>query len=76
MADESRFDFRRIKLFLSSWKRPDRLCVPPTLEWESMALSPGIKRRGREADHSLPTSAKVKSEWRNISTPPYAFMDA
>jgi hypothetical protein len=34
------------------------------------ALSPGIKRPGREADHSPPTSAEVK----NASTPPYAFM--
>jgi hypothetical protein len=26
-----------------------------------VALSPGLKRAGREADHSLPTSAEVKN---------------
>jgi hypothetical protein len=27
------------------------------------AFSAGVKRPGREADHSLPTSAKVKKMW-------------
>jgi hypothetical protein len=39
---------------------PSRLapaqCVP-------RALTPGIKRPGREADHSLPTTAEVKKMW-------------
>jgi hypothetical protein len=38
------------------------------------ALSPGVKRQGREADHSPPTSAEVKKMWTYTSTPPYAFM--
>jgi hypothetical protein len=38
------------------------------------ALSPGIKWKGHEADHSPPTSAKVKKMWIDISTPPYAFV--
>jgi hypothetical protein len=38
------------------------------------ALSPGVKRSGREADHSTPTSAEVKKTWVYTSTPPYAFM--
>jgi hypothetical protein len=38
------------------------------------ALSPGIKQPGHEADHSPPTSAKVKSTWIYTSTPPYLFM--
>jgi hypothetical protein len=29
---------------------------------------------GREADHSLPTSAEVKNTWIYTSTPQYAFM--
>jgi hypothetical protein len=33
------------------------------------ALSPGVKRQGREADHSLPTSGKVKKMWIYTSTP-------
>jgi hypothetical protein len=34
---------------------------------------PGVKRPGREADHS-PTTAEVKKMWIYTSTPPYAFM--
>jgi hypothetical protein len=33
-----------------------------------------IKRPGREADHSLPTSTDVKEIWIYTSTPPYAFV--
>jgi len=32
---------------------------PPT-QWISGALTLGVKRPGREADHSLPSSAEVK----------------
>jgi hypothetical protein len=35
---------------------------------------PGVKRPGREADHSPPTSAEVKKIWIYTSTSPYAFM--
>jgi hypothetical protein len=35
---------------------------------------PGIKRQGRETDHSPPTSAEVKKMWIYTSTPPYLFM--
>jgi hypothetical protein len=35
---------------------------------------PGVKRQGREAGHSPPTSAKVKKMWNYTSTPPYVFM--
>jgi hypothetical protein len=38
------------------------------------ALSPGVTRQGREADHSPPTSAKVKKIWIYTSISPYAFM--
>jgi hypothetical protein len=37
-------------------------------------LSTGIKRQGREADHSPPTSAEDKKTWFYTSTPPYVFM--
>jgi hypothetical protein len=30
---------------------------------------PGVKRPGREADHSPPSSAEVKNAWRYTSTP-------
>jgi hypothetical protein len=35
---------------------------------------PGVKRQGREADHSPPTSAKGKKKWIYTSTPLYVFM--
>jgi hypothetical protein len=35
---------------------------------------PEVKRQGREADHSSPTSAEVKKPSTYISTPPYIFM--
>jgi hypothetical protein len=47
--------------------QPPILCVPGS-------LSPGVKRPGREADHSSPSSAEVKQMWIDTSTPPYAFM--
>jgi hypothetical protein len=34
----------------------------------------GLKRPGREADHSPPSSAEVKNAWSYTSTSPYAFM--
>jgi hypothetical protein len=47
--------------------QPPIHCVPG-------ALSPGIKRPGREADHSPPTTAEVKKTWVCTSTPLYVFM--
>jgi hypothetical protein len=35
---------------------------------------PGVKRPGREADHSPPTSAEVKNTWLYTSTPPYVYI--
>jgi len=37
------------------------------------ALSLGAKRPGREADHSPPYSAEVKTAWNYTSIPQYAF---
>jgi hypothetical protein len=54
----------RSRIFFSP-SRPDRL-------WG--ALSPGVKRPGREADHSPPASAEIKKIWIYTSTPPHAFM--
>jgi hypothetical protein len=38
------------------------------------ALSLLVNWQGHKADHSPPTSAKVKKTWTNTSTPPYVFM--
>jgi hypothetical protein len=45
---------------------------PP--KWVFGDLSLGVKRQGREADHSFPTSAEVKEIWVYTATPPYIFM--
>jgi hypothetical protein len=47
----------------------------PDSYWMDTGSSlPGVKRPGREADHSPPTTAEVKKMWIYTSTPPYAFM--
>jgi hypothetical protein len=38
------------------------------------AASPGLKRQGREADRSPPTSAEVTKTWIYIAIPAYVFM--
>jgi hypothetical protein len=60
----------------SSTRRPDRLwgSTQPPIQWVPGALSPRIKRPGREPDHSPPTSVEVKKMWIYRSTPPYVFM--
>jgi hypothetical protein len=37
-------------------------------------ITPGVKRLGREADHSPQSSTEVKNEWSYTSTPQYVFM--
>jgi hypothetical protein len=37
----------------------------PPIQWVLQALSLGVKRPGREADHSLPSSVEVK-EWAEL----------
>jgi hypothetical protein len=54
---------------LSTPRRPVWLRGPPNPQWVPGALSLGLKRQGREADHSPPTSAKVKTMWIYTSTP-------
>jgi hypothetical protein len=51
---------------------PDRIWGP--IQWVPGALSPGLKRPGRAADHSPLTSAKVKKMWIYISTISYVFI--
>jgi hypothetical protein len=35
---------------------------------------PGLKRPGREVDHSVPSSAKVKNDWSYTCTARYMFI--
>jgi hypothetical protein len=55
----------------SSPRRPDQLWDSSNLmKWVSGPLSPGVKRLGRETDHSAAASAEVKKMWIYTSTPP------
>jgi hypothetical protein len=38
----------------------------PPIQWVLGPISPGIKRPGREADHSPPSSAEVKNDGGNL----------
>jgi hypothetical protein len=42
----------------------------PPIQWVPGALSVGVKQPGREADHSLPSSAEIKNAWSYTSTLP------
>jgi hypothetical protein len=46
---------------------------PPT-QWVQGAVSLGVKRLEREADHSPPSNAEVKNEWSYTSTLRHAYM--
>jgi hypothetical protein len=48
------------KNFSSTSSRQALGPTQPPIQWAQGALSTGIKRPGREADHSPPTSAEVK----------------
>jgi len=61
--------------FLSSPKRPYRLWYPLSIPLNGYWCSfPGLKRSGRDVDHSAPSSADVKNEWTFTSPPLHAFM--
>jgi len=45
----------------------------PPIRWVTGVLSLGIKRPRRAADHSPPTSSKVKNAWSHTSIPQYVF---
>jgi hypothetical protein len=49
--------------------RPALGFTQPPIKWV-----PGVKRQGREADHSPLTSAEVKKMWIYASTPLYVLM--
>jgi hypothetical protein len=46
----------------------------PPIRWLPRSLSLGVKRPGREADNSPPSSAEIKTAWSYTSTPQYVFM--
>jgi hypothetical protein len=60
-----------VKNFLFSMSfRPDLGPTQPPIQWVLGALSLGVEWQGHEADHSPPTSVKVKKLWTYTSAPP------
>ncbi|PNF27774.1 hypothetical protein B7P43_G09210, partial [Cryptotermes secundus] len=71
----SQFDSGKVKNFLfSTSSTPAMGPTQPPIQWVPGGISSGLKRRGREANHSPLASAEVKKMWIYTSTPPYAFM--
>jgi hypothetical protein len=58
----------------STSSRPALGPTQPPIQWVMGALSPGVKRPGREADHSPPTSSEIKNTWIYTFTLPYIFV--
>jgi hypothetical protein len=54
----------------STSSRPAMGSTQPPIQWVLGDPSPRVKRPGREADCSPPTSAEVKKMWVYTSTPP------
>jgi hypothetical protein len=46
---------------------------PTSYKMDTGSSFPGVKRQGREADHSPLNSAEVKKMWIYTSTPLYVF---
>jgi hypothetical protein len=46
----------------------------PPIQWVPGVLSLGVKQLGCEADHSPPSSARVKNAWSYTFIPQYVFM--
>jgi hypothetical protein len=55
--------------------RPALVPTQPPIQWIPGALSLGVKRPGREADHSPPPSTEVRNAWSYNSTLQYAFTE-
>jgi hypothetical protein len=56
--------------------RPALGLTQSPIEWVPGVVSLGVKRSGREADYSPPSSAEVKNVWSYISTPPIRLQEA
>jgi hypothetical protein len=50
--------------------RPALGPTQPHIQWVLGALSLGVKRQEREADHSPPRTSEVKNAWSYTSSPP------
>jgi hypothetical protein len=56
--------------FLRHRVQTDSVANQTPIHWEPGALTPGVKRPGREADNSPPSSVEVRNAWNYTSTSP------
>jgi hypothetical protein len=64
-----------VEFYLSSIASLPARGAQPPIQWVPEALSPGLKRPGRVANHSPPSNAEVKNGGdTRTSNPPYVFM--
>jgi hypothetical protein len=54
--------------------RPDLGSTQAPIQCVPGAISLGVKRSEREADHSPPSNAEIKTAWSYTSAPPVVFM--
>jgi hypothetical protein len=59
--------------FFATASEPALGPAQPPIQWVLVTLSLGVKRPGREADHSPPSSAEVKNAWSYTPTSPVCF---
>jgi hypothetical protein len=65
----------RIKnIHFSTLSRYDLGPTQPPMQWVLGTVSPGLKRKGIEADNSPATGIEVKKAWIFTYTPPYILM--
>jgi hypothetical protein len=62
------------RIFSSTLSTPFLGPTQPPIQGVPGPLSPGVKRPGREADHSLQNGTNINKTWICISTPPHAYM--
>jgi hypothetical protein len=60
--------------FVHNGSVPFAASTQPPVQWVPGTLSLGVKRPGREADHSPPSCTEFKECLELTSTPQYAFM--
>jgi hypothetical protein len=61
--------------FLDTASRPAEGPIQPPIRWEPGALTPVLKRPGREADRTPLPNTEVKNAWNYTSTPPVRLHD-
>lgn len=57
------FPYRQVTFLPYNVSMPAAGPIHPPIQWVTWDFSLGVKRPVNEADHSAPSSAKVKNEW-------------